>query len=167
MRVVIIFTLVVVLFGGFNWLTARQLVRLHPRRKRIVIALLVIGNAMWLFLPWLRARGDAMRLIRATLGPPWFAWLCFAIVYSIVILAIFVAWLPFARRVDFVRFARRPSRVFLWATLVGLVAYYAGGAAADAIQTYGFYAAGGIVVATIAVMLGMRWWERRMLAKAE
>ena len=122
MRVVVIFTLVVVLFGGFNWLTARQLVRIHPRRKRIVIALLVAGNAMWLFLPWLRVRGDAMRLIRATLGPPWFAWLCFAIVYSIVILAIFVAWLPFARRVDFVRFARWPSRLFLWTTLVALVA---------------------------------------------
>jgi predicted MPP superfamily phosphohydrolase len=121
-RVVVIFTLVVVLFGGFNWLTARQLVRIHPRRKRIVIALLVAGNAMWLFLPWLRARGDAMRLIRATLGPPWFAWLCFAIVYSIVIFAIFVAWLPFARRVDFVRFARWPSRLFLWTTLVALVA---------------------------------------------
>jgi predicted MPP superfamily phosphohydrolase len=121
-RAVIIYTLVVVLFGGFNWLTARQLVRIHQRRKRLVVALLVIGNAMWLFLPWLRVRNDAMRLIRATLGPPWFAWLCFAIVYSAVLFAIFVAWLPFARRVDFVRFARWPSRLFLWTTLVALVA---------------------------------------------
>jgi len=121
-RAAIIFSLVVALFGGFNWLTARQLFRLHPRRKRIVVALLIIGNAMWLFLPWLRVRNDAMRFIRATLGPPWFAWLCFAIVYSGVIAAIFIAWLPFARRVDFVRFARWPSRVFLWTTLIALVA---------------------------------------------
>ena len=122
MRATLIFLLVVVLFGGFNWLTARQLVRLHPRRKRLVIALLVIGNALWLFLPWLRVRGDAMRLVRATLGPPWFAWLCFTLVYAVVLFAISIAWLPFARRVDFVRFARRPSRLFLWATLAALVA---------------------------------------------
>ena len=79
MRALVIFILVILLFGGFNWLTARQLFRLHPRRKRIVIALLVIGNLMWLFLPWLRVRTDAMRAIRATLGPPWFAGLCVAI----------------------------------------------------------------------------------------
>lgn len=122
MRAALIFTLVVVLFGGFNWLTARQLFRIHPRRKRLVVALLAAGNAMWLFLPWLRVRSDFMRVVRATLGPPWFAWLSFAIVYSAAIFAIFIVWLPFARRVDFVRFARWPSRVFLWTTLAALVA---------------------------------------------
>ena len=40
-------------------------------------------------------------------------------------------------------------------------------AAADTIQTYGLYAGAGIVVVTVAVALGLRWWERRMLAKAE
>src|ERR1051326_6416680 len=74
-RVALIVSLVVVLFAAFNWLTARQLFRLHPRRKGIVIALLIAGNGMWLFLPWLRVRSDAMRLIRATLGPPGFGWL--------------------------------------------------------------------------------------------
>jgi hypothetical protein len=121
-RALLIFLLVLLLFGGFNWLTARQLFRLHPRRKPIVIALLVLGNLMWLFLPWLRVRSDAMRFVRATLGPPWFAWLCFAIVYSGVVFALFVVWLPFARRVEFVKFARIPSRVFLWTALVALVA---------------------------------------------
>jgi hypothetical protein len=47
------------------------------------------------------------------------------------------------------------------------VAYFLGGAAADAIQTYGLYAAGGVVIATVAVVLGLRWWERRMLANEE
>ena len=122
MRALLIFLLVVLLFGGFNWLTARQLFRLHPRRKRLVVALLVAGNLMWLFLPWLRVRSDAMRFLRATLGPPWFAWLCFAMVYSGVVFALFVVWLPFARRVEFAKFARIPSRVFLWITLVALVA---------------------------------------------
>jgi membrane protein DedA with SNARE-associated domain len=55
----------------------------------------------------------------------------------------------------------------LWATLVGLVAYFVGGAAADAIQTYGLYAAGGVIVATVGVVLALRWWERRMLANEE
>jgi predicted MPP superfamily phosphohydrolase len=122
MRGPLIFLAVVVVFGAFNWLAARQLVRIHPRRKRIVVALLVVGNLMWLFVPWLRTRTDAMRVLRATLGPPWFAWLCFALVYSIVIFALFLAWLPFARRVEFVRFARWPSRIFLWTTLAALVA---------------------------------------------
>src|ERR1051325_6287513 len=66
-RALIIFILVVLLFGGFNWLTARQLFRLHPRRKRIVVALLAAGNLMWLFLPWLRVRTDAMRAVPLTL----------------------------------------------------------------------------------------------------
>src|SRR5438067_3409388 len=100
-RTLVVFILVVAVFGAFNWLTARQLLRLHPRRKRIVVALLIAGNAMWLFVPWLRVRTDAMRLVRATLGPPWFAWLCFALVYTLVLFTIFVAWLPFARRVGF------------------------------------------------------------------
>ena len=55
----------------------------------------------------------------------------------------------------------------LWATLIGLVAYYSGQAAADAIQTYGLYAAGVIVLATVGIVLGLRWWERRMVANEE
>jgi membrane protein DedA with SNARE-associated domain len=53
-----------------------------------------------------------------------------------------------------------------WATAVGLVAYYAGNAAADAIQRYGIYAAGGIAVALLVVFLvthtGKKWLERRL-----
>lgn len=122
MRGTLIFIAVLAVFGAFNWLTARQLFRLHPRRRPIVVELLVVGNLMWLFVPWLRTRTDAMRFIRATLGPPWFAWLCFVLVYSIVIAAIVVAWLPFKRRVGYVRFSRWPSRVFLWTTIAALVA---------------------------------------------
>lgn len=97
------------------------LVRVHPRRRAIVIALIVIGNAMWLFFPLLNARTDFSRFVRATLGPPWFAWSCFAILYSAFALLLAIAWLPFKRRIKFVRFARWPSRVFLWSTLFALV----------------------------------------------
>jgi len=86
----------------------------------------------------------------------------------IAILRITAAWMAGISHMSWWRFLLfNAAGGILWATLVGLVAYFAGGAAADAIQTYGLYAAGGIVVATVAVMLGIRWWERRMLAKAE
>jgi membrane protein DedA with SNARE-associated domain len=53
-----------------------------------------------------------------------------------------------------------------WATAVGLVAYYSGHAAADAIQRYGIYAAGVIAVAVLigwfATHTGKKWLERRL-----
>ena len=53
-----------------------------------------------------------------------------------------------------------------WATLVGLVAYYGGKSAADAIARYGLYAAGVIILALIALYVahhyGRRWLERRL-----
>jgi membrane protein DedA with SNARE-associated domain len=53
-----------------------------------------------------------------------------------------------------------------WATGVGLLAYYAGSAAADAIQRYGLYAA--VAIAAMAVIgffiahYGKKWLERRL-----
>jgi membrane protein DedA with SNARE-associated domain len=49
----------------------------------------------------------------------------------------------------------------VWATGVGLLAYYAGGAAADAIQRYGLFAAVGVIVVLIGVWLVLRKAERR------
>jgi membrane protein DedA with SNARE-associated domain len=53
-----------------------------------------------------------------------------------------------------------------WATAVGLVAYYSGHAAADAIQRYGIYAAVGIIVLLVvgwfATHTGKKWLERRL-----
>jgi membrane protein DedA with SNARE-associated domain len=53
-----------------------------------------------------------------------------------------------------------------WAALVGLLAYYAGQAAADAIRRYGLYAGIGVVllvvVGAFAVHLGRRRLEERM-----
>ena len=53
-----------------------------------------------------------------------------------------------------------------WAIAVGLVAYYSGHAAADAIQRYGIYAAGGIALALVigwfATHTGKKWLERRL-----
>ncbi len=53
-----------------------------------------------------------------------------------------------------------------WATAVGLVAYYSGHAAADAIQRYVIYAAGGIavllVVGWFVTHAGKKWLEKRL-----
>ena len=53
-----------------------------------------------------------------------------------------------------------------WATAVGLIAYYAGHAAADAIQRYGIYAAAGIAAAVVIgfffTHVGKKWLESRL-----
>lgn len=121
MPVALIITLVLATFLIANITAFRVLVRVHPRRRAIVIALIVIGNLMWIFFPLLNARTDFSRFVRATLGPPWFAWNCFAILYSALVLLIAIPWLPVRRRMSFARFAKWPSRLFLWATLFALV----------------------------------------------
>jgi membrane protein DedA with SNARE-associated domain len=53
-----------------------------------------------------------------------------------------------------------------WAVAVGLVAYYGGAAAADAIQRYGIYAAAGIAVVVVIGFFvthsGKKWLEDRL-----
>jgi membrane protein DedA with SNARE-associated domain len=49
-----------------------------------------------------------------------------------------------------------------WAVGVGLVAYYAGGAAADAIRRYGLYAGIAITAAGVLGLLLLRLGERRL-----
>jgi membrane protein DedA with SNARE-associated domain len=51
----------------------------------------------------------------------------------------------------------------VWATLVGLVAYYAGHAAADAIDRYGLWAGVGLVVLLALVFGGLHFWRKRVL----
>jgi predicted MPP superfamily phosphohydrolase len=106
-----IFAIAIAILAIANVVAYRVLTRLHPRRRPIVIALVVIGNLTWLLIPVLNARTPPVRVLRATLGPPWFAWQCFAIVYSIFMLLIWIARIP----------RRAASRVFLWTTLIAAV----------------------------------------------
>ena len=86
----------------------------------------------------------------------------------IAILRITAAWMAGISHMTWWRFlVFNAAGGILWATLVGLVAYYSGDAAASAIQTYGLYAAGAIAVAVVAVVLGLRWWERRVVAEED
>ncbi len=52
-----------------------------------------------------------------------------------------------------------------WATLVGLVAYYGGKAAADAIQRYGVFAAAGVVALLAIGWLVLHFGKRRLEEK--
>ncbi|HVR40237.1 MAG TPA: metallophosphoesterase [Thermoanaerobaculia bacterium] len=121
MRLLIFFAIVIAALLPFNILTYRQLVRLHPRRRRFVIAGAILGNLIWPFFPWLRDPTEFSRIVRAMLLPIACGWLSFTLLYSIAIVLLFIAWLPFMRRVTFEHFARRPSRVYLWILIIGFV----------------------------------------------
>lgn len=124
-RLIVFFIVALAIFLPFNWITYRQLVRIHPRRKRLVIALIVAGNLMWPFFLLLRSFTPFSRVTRAILGPVWFAWTSFALVYAAVVFLILLAWIPFRRRRPFGEFARWPSRIFLWIVLIGgIVGFY-------------------------------------------
>lgn len=120
-RALIFLLIAAAIFLPFNWLTYRQLARLHPRRRRFFLAALVLGNLMWPFFLLMRTFTPFARVTRAVLGPLWFGWTSFAVLYSLVLFAIFIAWLPFHRRAPFERFARWPSRAFLWFVIIGFV----------------------------------------------
>ena len=52
-----------------------------------------------------------------------------------------------------------------WATLVGLVAYYSGQAAADAINRYGLYGAGVVIGGGIVVLVAIHRFKHRAAGK--
>lgn len=89
------------------------------------VALCVGGNAFWLYLPFLlRNRLDsAGRVIRATLGPIWFAWLGMLLIYVSVMLLVLGVWLLSGRRRTFPEFGRPASTALVmamaWISVVG------------------------------------------------
>ncbi|HUP47989.1 MAG TPA: metallophosphoesterase [Thermoanaerobaculia bacterium] len=120
MRLALFFILALLVFAAFNFVAVRALLRVHPRRRRWIIAAAVLGNLMWVFVPMLGQLTAVMRGVRATIGPLWFAWSSFTILYTMLTLLAGLAWLPLRRRIDFSRFARWPSRIFLSLTLASI-----------------------------------------------
>ena len=55
----------------------------------------------------------------------------------------------------------------VWAALVGIVAYYFGHAAAEAINRYGLIGGVAVVVLLVVGFLGFRFWKKRMLKEVE
>jgi membrane protein DedA with SNARE-associated domain len=80
------------------------------------------------------------------------------------ILRVTAAWLAGVSRMDWWRFfLYNALGGVCWAVLVGLVAYYAGHAAADAISRYGLYGGIGIVLLLAIGAVVYRFVRRRML----
>jgi membrane protein DedA with SNARE-associated domain len=81
----------------------------------------------------------------------------------ISILRYTVAWVAGLSRMEWWRFLFwNAAGGIAWATAVGLTAYYAGRATADAIQRYGLYAGAAAVVVVIAGWLGLRYLRGRV-----
>jgi membrane protein DedA with SNARE-associated domain len=62
-------------------------------------------------------------------------------------------------------FAWNAAGGIVWASLVGMIAYYLGDAAAKAIGTYGLVAAGGALILAAIGYFVVRWIERRVVEK--
>ena len=82
----------------------------------------------------------------------------------IAVLRVTAAWLAGISRMQWwVFFLWNAAGGVCWAVAVGLVAYYAGQAAADAIARYGLIAGGAIVVLLVVGAFVFRFIRRRML----
>src|SRR5947209_1275501 len=74
-----------------------------------------------------------------------------------------VAWVAGLSRMNWWRFLFwNAAGGIVWATAVGLTAYYGGRAAADAIARYGLYAAVVVIVVVIVGWLGIRYTRGRV-----
>ena len=84
----------------------------------------------------------------------------------IAVLRVTTAWIAGFSHMHWWRFfAWNAAGGLVWATLVGLLAYYLGDAAASALSKYGLFAAGGAVLLTAAGFLLVRLLERRVVGK--
>src|SRR5262245_14898056 len=78
-------------------------------------------------------------------------------------LRVTVAWLAGISHMPWGRFVfYNAIGGILWATTIGLVAYYFGNAAIDAVEKYGLIAVGVIIVLAILGFFGHRWFRGRM-----
>jgi membrane protein DedA with SNARE-associated domain len=80
----------------------------------------------------------------------------------VAVLRVTAAWLAGVGRMDWWRFFLwNAAGGICWAALVGLVAYYLGQAAADAIARYGLIGGGVLIVVLGFGFLGLRYFRRR------
>jgi membrane protein DedA with SNARE-associated domain len=84
----------------------------------------------------------------------------------VTVLRITAAWVAGISRMPWRRFFLFDAAgATAWATVVGVVAYEAGRAAADAIARYGLYAGAGIVALVALGFVAFRLWRRRSAAR--
>jgi membrane protein DedA with SNARE-associated domain len=80
-------------------------------------------------------------------------------------LRVTAAWLAGISRMHWWQFAAwNALGGIVWATGIGLLAYWAGQAAGDAVGTYGLYAVGVLVVVAVVGFVVLRLWRKRVEA---
>ncbi len=80
----------------------------------------------------------------------------------IAVLRVTAAWMAGISRMHWWQFFLwNAAGGIVWATGVGLLAYYAGKAAADAISRYGLYGAAVVIVLAGLVFVALRYWHKR------
>src|SRR5436190_4064287 len=85
----------------------------------------------------------------------------------VAVLRVTAAWLAGISRMPWWRFLIwNAAGGIAWATLVGVVAYTFGQAAADAIGRYGIFGAVVVVVVAILVFIALKVWRNRMFEGA-
>lgn len=81
----------------------------------------------------------------------------------VAVLRVTAAWLAGISHMPWWRFFLwNAAGGIAWATLVGLLAYYFGKAAADAFARYGLFGAFVAIVLAGLFLLGLRYWHKRM-----
>lgn len=120
------------------------------------------GRALFQRWGWLRRYGDrvlprAERLMTRHGGKTVFFG------RFVTVLRYTAAWIAGIARMEWWKFLFwNAAGGICWAIAVGLTAYYAGHAAADAIQRYGIYAAGVIVAALLIGWLAVHFLKHRV-----
>jgi membrane protein DedA with SNARE-associated domain len=86
----------------------------------------------------------------------------------IAILRFTAAWLAGVAHMPWWRFLFwNAAGGILWATGVGLLAYYGGKAAADAFDRYGWIGAAGVLLSVGVVLAGIHLWRKHLEPNAE
>jgi membrane protein DedA with SNARE-associated domain len=81
----------------------------------------------------------------------------------VTVLRYTAAWVAGLGRMPWWRFLLwNATGGIVWATAVGLLAYYAGRSAADAVQRYGLFAAAGVAALVVIGLLGVHVARRRI-----
>jgi membrane protein DedA with SNARE-associated domain len=80
------------------------------------------------------------------------------------VLRVTAAWMAGVSRMPWLKFlAWNAAGGICWAVLVGLVAYYLGHAAADAISRYGLIGGVALVALAALALVGFHFWKKRLL----
>jgi membrane protein DedA with SNARE-associated domain len=82
----------------------------------------------------------------------------------VAVLRVTAAWMAGVSRMPWWKFlAWNAAGGICWASLVGLLAFYFGHAAADAVNRYGLIGGGVLVVVAAIALVGLHFWKKRLM----